>query len=110
MDPYPTNLEMADDEQLVIEWSDGRKLVYRVAELRDKCPCATCRERRGQQSNAPILPVITTAEAAPVRIRSMKPVGNYAYSIAFSDDHDTGIYTFDLLRQLGEDFNSEDEA
>jgi len=31
----------------------------------------------------------------------MKPVGNYAYSIAFSDGHDTGIYTLELLRQLG---------
>jgi DUF971 family protein len=32
----------------------------------------------------------------------MKPVGNYAYTIAFSDGHDTGIYTFELLRELGE--------
>ena len=32
----------------------------------------------------------------------MKPVGNYAYSLTFSDGHDTGIYTYDLLRELGE--------
>ena len=32
----------------------------------------------------------------------MQPMGNYAYSIAFSDGHDTGIFAFDLLRQLGE--------
>ena len=31
----------------------------------------------------------------------MKPVGNYAYSIAFSDGHDTGIFTFEFLRELG---------
>jgi DUF971 family protein len=31
----------------------------------------------------------------------MKPVGNYAYSIDFSDGHDTGIYTLESLRQLG---------
>ena len=31
----------------------------------------------------------------------MKPVGNYAYCIAFSDGHDTGIYTFEQLRELG---------
>jgi len=28
-------------------------------------------------------------------------VGNYAYGLTFSDGHDTGIYTFELLRELG---------
>ena len=32
----------------------------------------------------------------------MKPVGNYAYSIDFSDGHDTGIYALERLRELGE--------
>jgi DUF971 family protein len=32
----------------------------------------------------------------------MEPVGHYAYSIQFSDGHNTGIYTLDLLRSLGE--------
>jgi DUF971 family protein len=31
----------------------------------------------------------------------MAPVGNYAYAIAFSDGHDTGIYTIEYLRELG---------
>ena len=31
----------------------------------------------------------------------MRPVGNYAYSIAFSDGHDTGIYTLDFLAEIG---------
>ena len=39
-------------------------------------------------------------KAAP--IKAMKPVGNYAYGIAFSDGHDTGIYTLEILRSLGE--------
>jgi DUF971 family protein len=32
----------------------------------------------------------------------MAPVGNYAYKIAFSDNHSTGIFPLALLRQLGE--------
>ena len=32
----------------------------------------------------------------------MHPVGNYAYNVHFSDGHSAGIYTFDLLRQIGE--------
>jgi DUF971 family protein len=31
----------------------------------------------------------------------MDPVGSYAYRILFSDGHDTGIFTLDLLRALG---------
>jgi len=37
----------------------------------------------------------------------MKPVGNYAYGIEFSDGHNTGIYSFETLRSLGERFASE---
>ena len=32
----------------------------------------------------------------------MKPLGNYAYNIAFSDGCDAGIYKLELLRQLGD--------
>ena len=78
-------------------------LEYPARELREKCPCATCREKRNSPPPSPLqLPVLSTAEAQPMRIVGMKPVGNYAYSIAFSDGHDTGIFAFDLLRQLGE--------
>ena len=33
----------------------------------------------------------------------MKPVGSYAYSIDFSDGHNTGIYTLESLREMGHD-------
>jgi DUF971 family protein len=49
------------------------------------------------------LPVLSAAEARPLTISKMEPVGNYAYSIEFSDGHGTGIYTLELLRQLGRD-------
>ena len=32
----------------------------------------------------------------------MQPVGSYAYTIQFSDGHDTGIYTFERLLELGQ--------
>jgi DUF971 family protein len=49
-----------------------------------------------------LLPVLTEAETQPLKINGMKPVGNYAYAIAFSDGHTTGIYTLERLRQLGQ--------
>src|SRR5262245_58723364 len=97
----PTKLERKDD-RLRITWSDGTTREYSTWELRKACPCATCREKRQQPPPpASVLPVLSAAETQPLRIAGMKPVGSYAYSIAFSDGHNTGIYTLELLRQLG---------
>jgi len=117
----PVSLKAADDA-LLISWREGvtHRLTWKV--LRDACPCATCREQREQRaasggsssSSAPsrgeaapsppadLLPVLSPAEAQPLRVRSMKPVGNYAYDIDFTDGHNTGIYTLEHLRELGE--------
>jgi len=98
----PTKLSLAADGTLRIEWSDGPRRVYSVKELRDECPCATCREKRAlPPPPATSLTVLSPAEARTLTLLGMKPVGNYAYGIHFSDGHDTGIYTFDLLRELG---------
>lgn len=107
MIPQPTKLARAEGNKLLIDWSDGQQREYTFKELREACPCATCREKRGE-SPAPknLLPVLSAAEARPLNITGMRPVGNYAYSIEFSDGHDTGIYTLELLRQLGTDVNA----
>ncbi|MCG8585692.1 MAG: DUF971 domain-containing protein [Pirellulales bacterium] len=100
---YPTDLKIVEENNLLIQWSDGERRRYSFRELRDGCPCATCREKRGGGSQTPsLLPVLSAAEAQPLRIEGMQPVGTYAYTIAFSDGHDTGIFSFELLRRLGE--------
>ncbi len=102
MTPYPTSLELSGQDTLFITWNDGQVRKYTFRELRDKCPCATCREKRGAQAKPPaLLPVLSAAELLPLTITAVKPVGNYAYSIAFGDGHDTGIYTLEFLRELG---------
>jgi DUF971 family protein len=103
MNVTPTKLELVDQEQLRIEWSDGQRRIYSFRELRRRCPCASCREQSAQDAKRPpsILPILTEAETLPLKVVRMRPVGNYAYSIEFSDGHDTGIYTFELLRELG---------
>ena len=107
----PVSLKAVDDA-LQITWSDG--VTHRLSwkQLRDACPCATCRQKREQRaadrdSPAPsaassLLPVLSLEETRPLRVTSMKPVGNYAYGIDFSDGHRTGIYTLEYLRELGE--------
>ncbi len=104
MPVHPTKLSLAADGRVHIDWSDGCRRVYSVNELRDECPCATCREKRALPPPPPtMLTVLKPEEAQPLSLLGMKPVGHYAYAIHFSDGHDTGIYTFDLLRELGED-------
>lgn len=100
----PTNLQLVSPETLQIEWSDGQRRRYSVRALRDACPCASCREKRSQPpaASSASLPIIAAHELQPLRLLGMEPVGSYAYSIQFSDGHNTGIYTLELLRELGE--------
>jgi len=101
MQPQPTDLSLLGDA-LLIRWSDGAARSYPIRELRDSCPCATCREKRRQppaESNP--FTVLSPAETQPVKLLGMTPVGNYAYAMKFSDGHDTGIFTLEQLRVLG---------
>jgi DUF971 family protein len=102
MSAIPTNIQRQGESGIAIGWSDGTWRDYQVRELRDACPCAHCREKRSHQP-APFsgLPIITPQEARPLEITAMKPVGNYAYNIAFSDGHGSGIYTMAMLHKMG---------
>ena len=105
MNEIPTDLKIIGDK-LQISWSDGASHQYGFSQLRSACPCATCREKRKEETaptaaDSLALPVLSAAEAQPLTIQGMQPVGNYAYSINFSDGCDKGIYTFEFLRQLG---------
>jgi DUF971 family protein len=102
MNVIPTRLELADGTRLRITWSDNQVREYAFRELRDACPCATCREKRKSPPASTLFPILTEAETRPLRITGMKPVGNYAYSIEFSDGHNTGIYTLESLREMGD--------
>jgi len=102
MNLLPTNLELTAEDALCITWNDGQRREYTPRELRDACPCATCREKRreGDQPQS-LLNVLQPGEDAPVKIAKVDPVGRYAYGIEFSDGHDTGIYEFEVLYRLG---------
>jgi len=44
---------------------------------------------------------VTVPAKRNVKIMDLRPVGNYAMRIAFDDGHDTGLYTWTYLGQLG---------
>lgn len=102
--PTPTSLERLGEDRLCIVWSDGQRREYGAAHLREACPCATCREKKSAPPPpATQLTVLSAAETQPTTIRGMRPVGAYAYNIAFSDGHDSGLFTLERLRTLGEE-------
>jgi DUF971 family protein len=71
--------------------------------LREHCPCATCRQKRSDPAPPPLFNILKPEEANPVQATAMSPIGNYAYQIDFSDGHKTGIFSLELLRELGEE-------
>ena len=84
-----------DGRTLAIKWTDGKENLYDVVELRRKCPCALCID---EWTKKPILkPEDVPDDLRPAKIAS---VGRYALSIAFSDGHNSGIYTYDSMRKL----------
>jgi DUF971 family protein len=87
-----------EGDHLNIEWSDGLKGSVTWKALRDNCPCAGCREERGKPADP--LRLLKPEELVPLAPVSMPRVGRYAYKIVWSDGHDTGIFTLELLRQL----------
>ena len=96
----PVKLEIEGGDRLAIEWSDGVRHVLSWGVLRKNCPCAACRVERDKPP--PMFPIIKPEEAQPPRPTAIDPVGRYAYQFTWNDGHSSGIYTFDVLRQLGE--------
>ena len=100
----PTELSTTENRELIIQWSDGVEQTIPFRTLRKNCQCAGCNEERIKPIKAPTssLPVLSAAQARPLMIEKMHPVGNYAYNIHFSDGHQAGIFTFEMLRRIGE--------
>ena len=97
----PTNLDLTKEVALTIDWSDGRQSIYPIAYLRKMSPSADMRELRKQMASNPltILPD-SMGSSEPIAATGAEMVGNYAIKIAFSDGHNTGLYTWDYLRQI----------
>ena len=96
----PVALSKEGDDRLVIQWKDGHHSVYRLAHLRENCPCAGCREARLQPPDP--FRILKPNELVPLAIASMTPIGHYAYKITWTDGHDTGIFILESLRELCE--------
>lgn len=85
--------------ELVIGWSDGRECRYSYAGLRAICPCVTCKGGHANMGGPPDLERLRSASSPALTLEAIHQVGSYALQFVWSDGHDTGIYTWDYLRQ-----------
>jgi DUF971 family protein len=93
------NIAVAGRE-LALAWGDGHESYLGFDELRTSCPCAVCRGHHGIGTGPPDpLRVVKAPLAGQVNIKALNPVGAYAVQIVWSDGHDTGIHSFESLRQ-----------
>ena len=93
--PRPTDLALEDDGHLRIRWSDGIESRFAPKWLRARCPCAECVEEWSGKR------VVGDAQVKDdVKPRGMHEVGRYAIQINWSDNHSTGIYSWDYLLRI----------
>ena len=93
----PSRIRFLTDEGLLwLEWSDG--LSYRIPfrALRQLCPCASCvSETTGQRVLDP------DSVLADIRPTGVDYAGSYALKITWNDTHDTGLFTWEYLNEIG---------
>ncbi|MDD5295354.1 MAG: DUF971 domain-containing protein [Rhodocyclaceae bacterium] len=94
--PIPTEIKMHQKSRMLeVSFADGKSFSMSCEFLRVNSPSA---EVRGHGPGQETLQI----GKKDVSIEAIEPVGNYAVVLRFSDGHDTGIYSWDLLYKLGE--------
>jgi len=91
----PRRSEKTAGGGLSIVWPDGHVSTYEPGPLRLACRCAHCEDEWTGERRI-------TAAAIPedIALLAYRPVGRYGYQLEWSDGHNTGIYTFERLREM----------
>jgi len=91
----PTQIKFRRAENiLALSFEDGTQITLPAELLRVESPSAEVQGHGPGQS-------VLVARKKRVSITGIEPTGNYAIRLIFSDGHDTGIYSWDYLDQLG---------
>jgi len=93
--PIPTEIRLHQRSRLLeVSFSDGSRFELPCEFLRVYSPSA---EVRGHGAG---METLQTGKRN-VEITALEPVGNYALKITFSDGHDSGLYSWDYLYEIG---------
>ena len=95
MTPAPTKIHYhKQSRELELAFADGQSFRLSAEYLRVHSPSA---EVRGHGLQMPILQY----GKKDVSIQNVEGAGNYALKISFNDGHDTGLYTWEYLYNIG---------
>lgn len=98
MTEAPTEIRLKRAERLlVVSFADGVQYELPCEYLRVFSPSA---EVRGHGLSEPLL----VKGKQGVNITAVTPVGNYAVKLTFDDGHDTGLYSWTFLREMGAEY------
>jgi DUF971 family protein len=96
----PTDIKLRQKDRILeISFQDGETFEMSCEYLRVHSPSA---EVQGHTPDQAILQV----GKENVNITGIEPVGNYAVVLRFDDGHDTGIYAWDTLYNLGKNMET----
>ncbi|UJP03664.1 MAG: DUF971 domain-containing protein [Nitrosomonas sp.] len=93
--PYPTEIKLHQKSRILdIAFSDGKTFQFPCEFLRVYSPSAEV------SGHGPGQEVLQTGKKM-VSIVKIEPVGHYAIQLNFTDGHNTGLYSWDLLYNFG---------
>ena len=93
--PWPTDLAYRkDDRALKVTFDDGTSFKLPAEYLRVESPSAEVQGHGSAQKQ-------TVAGKRNVEVARIEPVGRYAVRIVFNDGHDTGLFSWSYLHELG---------
>jgi DUF971 family protein len=91
----PRQIIEDSDSELSIVWADEIETKYVASKLRRICPCASCvNEWTGERV------LKSESISDEMTFSKIALVGRYALNFVFSDGHDTGIFSFNYLREM----------
>ncbi len=95
-------IKIVDKENLLLKWEDDSETLLKIKYMRDECPCAGCKgETILLRTYRP--PKLQMFSPEMYKIKNIDVVGGYAIRITWQDGHNTGIYSWEYIRQLEKD-------
>ena len=88
------------ESELALSWNDREESYVSFQLLRDNCPCAFCSGEKDVFGNIYKGPKKKLQENA-YQVKRVERVGHYAIRIFWGDNHVDGLFTYDMLRNLG---------